>query len=411
MNCDHAPNAVATARTPAVQAPGARKAALHLWYATLTVTLASGVMSTIGVYEVLAANRAYGFYLSLLVGVVITAMLSGAWRYLFHAVPRAEGRALVNLSLLLVPFLALVFLISTWTNATAVVGGPALNMHNRHFLTEYERALEAVNRQVEASGRTLAAMRSEATAFRADVEGEIAEGRLTGFAGRGAVSGTLEQIADKLDGMVAEAEAAGAAAAQISADAGTAFAEVQAHLEQGQNEPVFVRDRLERIRHAVIQLHEQSPAAVLAAGLPANVDGIAFRAADAGSATLRARQAEALELVRPRVEQTYAALGALARETAGEPVELPRFEHLSAPEAAMRYMDQFPIYWGMAIAIDAMPLFFLLLLTVTTLRGEPGFELTAGELHQAMAVYANLRHLVEGADNVTLLPHARRARP
>jgi hypothetical protein len=268
-----------------------------------------------------------------------------------------------------------------------------------------------VNRQVDASGRTLAAIRSEATAFRADVEGEIAEGRLTGFAGRGAVSGTLEQIADKLDGMVAEAETASASAAQISTDAGAAFAEVHSHLEQGQNDPAFVRERLERIRRAVIQLHEQSPAAVLAAGLSALEDGIAFRAADGDSAMLRQRQAEALDVVRPRVEQTFAALGALARETAGEPVELPRFEHLSAPEAAMRYMSQFPIYWGMAIAIDAMPLFFLLLLAATTPRGEPGFEPTAGELHQAMAVYANLRHLVEGADNVTALPQTRRARP
>lgn len=90
---------------------GARRAELHLWYATLTVTLASGVMSTIGVYEVLANNRAYSFQLSLLIGVVITAMLSGAWSYLFHAVPRAEGAQLGRLSLLIVPFLGLVFLV------------------------------------------------------------------------------------------------------------------------------------------------------------------------------------------------------------------------------------------------------------------------------------------------------------
>ena len=401
-----------TRRTSAAaKPPGARRAELHLWYATLTVTLASGVMSTIGVYEVLAANRAYGFSLSLLVGVVITAMLSGAWRYLFHALPRAQGAALVNLSLVLVPFLALVFLISTWTNATAVVGGPALNMHNRQFLNQYGQALEAANRQVEASARTLAAMRAEAGAFRADVEGEIAEGRLSGYAGRGVVSGTLEQIADKLDAMVAEAEAASAKAATISAEASTAFAEVQAHLEQGRNDQVFVKERLERIRHAVIQLHEQSPAAVMAAVLPALGEGLALRSADGGSADLRDRQAEALELsVRPRLEQTFTALEALARETAGETVELPRFEHLSAPEAAMRYWDQFPIYWGMAIAIDAMPLLFLILLVVTAPRGEPGFDLTANELHLALAAYADLRHLVEGSDNVTLLPRGRQAR-
>lgn len=411
MNANETPSAVPAADSPAAKPPGARKAELHVWYATLTVTLASGVMSTIGVYEVLAANRAYGFYLSLLVGVVITAMLSGAWRYLFHALPRAHGAALVNLSLLLVPFLALVFLISTWTNATAVVGGPALNMHNRQFLNAYELALETVNRQVDASARTLAAIRAEAAAFRADVEGEIAEGRLTGYAGRGVVSGTLEQIADKLDGMVAEAEAASEAAAQISAEASTAFAEVQAHLAQGMNDPAFVKERLERIRRAVIQLDEQSPAAVMAAVLPAIGEGIAFRAADGRSAGLRDRQAEALERsVRPRVEQTFAALEDLARRTAEGTVELPRFEHLSAPEAAMRYMEQFPIYWGMAIAIDAMPLFFLILLAVTAPRGQPGFDLTANELHLAMAVYAELRHLVEGSENVTLLPRGRQTR-
>lgn len=390
---------------------GAKRAEMHLWYATLTVTLASGVMSTIGVYEVLGANRAYGFSLSLLVGVVITAMLSGAWSYLFHALPQARGATLVNLSLLLVPFLVLVFLISSWTNATAVVGGPALNMHNRQFLNDYGRALDAANRQVQASAPTLAAMRAEASAFRADVAGEIADGRLTGYSGRGVVSGTLEQIADKLDGMVAEAQTATEAAAQTSAEASAAFAEVQSHLEQGKNDPAFVKERFDRIHHAIIELDEKSPAAVMAALLPTIHKGIAFRGADGRSAGLRDRQAEALEgSVVPRVEQTFATLEDLARSTAGGTVELPRFEHLSAPEAAMRYMAQFPIYWGMAIAIDLMPLFFLVLLVVATPRVEPGFELTAGELHQAMAVYSDLRHLVEGLDNVTLLPRSRQVR-
>lgn len=389
--------------------PGTRRAELHLWYATLTVTLASGVMSTIGVYEVLAGSRAYSLSLSLLVGIVITAMLSGAWAYLFHAMPRARGRALVHLSLLLPPFLALVFLISTWTNATAIVGGPALNMHNRQFLNAYEQALEAVNRQVEGSERTLAAIRAEAAAFRNDVDGEIADGRLTGYAGRGVVSGTLEQIADKLEQMVLEVEAASVSTAAISAEASTAFANLQAHLERGHNDPVFVKARLEEIRQAIIQLNEQSPAAVLAAMLPTIRQGISFPSVQAANSRLGARQVEALEsAVLPRVEQTFAALESLAIETAGETVELPRFEHLSAPEAAMRYFTQFPIYWGMAIAIDAMPLFFLILLVATAPRSQPGYDLSVNELHLAMAAYADLQHIAESSGNVTALPSSQR---
>lgn len=389
--------------------PGAKRAELHLWYATLTVTVASGVMSTIGVYEVLAENRTYGLALSLLVGVVITAMLSGAWRYLFHAFPRAQGTQLFSLYVLMVPFLALVFLISTWTNATAIVGGPALNMHNRVFLDQYAQALETVNRQVEASEQTLAAIRTEASTFRSDVEGEIAEGRLTGYAGRGVVAGTLEQIADKLDGMVVEAERAAVKMAEVSQAAGTAFAELQAHLDSGRNDPELVKERVEQIRQAVIQMNEKSPAAVLAAMLPTIRNGISFPDANGGTAALRDRQADAFDRsVKPRVERTFAALEDLANKTAGHTVDLPRFEHLTAPEAAMRYIRQFPIYWAMAIAIDAMPLMFLLLVTVTAPRGNPGFDLTASELHQAMQVYADLRHLVDGAENVTPMPLRRK---
>ena len=52
----------------------------------------------------------------------------------------------------------------------------------------------------------------------------------------------------------------------------------------------------------------------------------------------------------------------------------------------------------------------IVLSAVTAPRGQPGFELTANELHLAMAVYADLRHLVEGSDNVTLFPRGRQAR-
>jgi hypothetical protein len=54
----------------------------------------------------------------------------------------------------MVPFLALVFLVSTWTNATAIIGGPALNMHNRVFLGQYAISLEigTVTRVVDGSG-------------------------------------------------------------------------------------------------------------------------------------------------------------------------------------------------------------------------------------------------------------------
>ena len=55
-------------------------------------------------------------------------------------------------------------------------------------------------------------------------------------------------------------------------------------------------------------------------------------------------------------------------------------------------------------------MFFLILLAVTAPRGQPGFELTANELHLALAAYADLRHLVEGSENVTLLPPGRQAR-
>lgn len=82
----------------------------------------------------------------------------------------------LNLPAAMVPFLGSMFLVSTWTNATGIVGAPALNLHNRMFLDKYAQALEALNRQVETSEQTLAAIPTEASSLPANVEDEIAAG-------------------------------------------------------------------------------------------------------------------------------------------------------------------------------------------------------------------------------------------
>jgi hypothetical protein len=340
--------------------------------ATWVITITSGITSAIGIYAMIPSER-YAIFLASLAGLAITMLLVAAWSYMFEHTRRRD----LKLLLALPPILAIVALVSTWSNATALVGPAAVRMHLKEFAAQYQPAINEAQRRGEGNASIVDAINSEAAAFAADVEGEVKEGRLTGSPGRGAVTITLERVADKLASM-SEAVTQAAEDNNTAILAATkAFADLQILAERDDTRPGHVKEATEELRSAIIKIDSVSPARTVAAMLPA-IDGISGSLLEPEGAGFAAKQRDAInEHIEPRLESMQQALAELADKSVGETDNLPIYEPITPPEAVLRYGAQFPVQWAIAAALDAAPMVFLFLLILGPYgnRGETAEEL------------------------------------
>lgn len=321
-----------------------------------TVTIVSGVTSALGIY-LMIPRESYAPFLAAMAGLAITMLLTASWTYLYQ-----HTRDRLRLLLGLVFFLPVIAVVSTWSNATALAGPAAVRMHLKQFVAAYNAPVNEAQRRGERNARIVAAVAAEAAAFQADVAGEVKEGRLTGAPGRGAVTITLERVADQLDAMTQQVEQAAEQNAQAITTATDAFAALQVLAEQERPATGDVKAATERLRMAIIRIDEVSPANVVAALLP-GVEGVMNSLLRPEGEGFAARQRAAIEdHIRPRLESIRDNLAELAKSTQGSTAGMPGYEPITPPEAAVGYYRHFPVQWSISAALDLAPLVFLVLL-------------------------------------------------
>ena len=130
-------------------------------------------------------------------------------------------------------------------------------------MTAYQGAVSDAQRKALASARVVAAVRTETAAFRRDVKAELTGGRLTGVPGCGAVTATLEQVANRLEALVHEVEQAVATNGDLLDQASRRLAGLLAMLDGGRYPIDEVKKSLDELRSIVIRVNEGSPAAAL----------------------------------------------------------------------------------------------------------------------------------------------------
>lgn len=325
--------------------------------ATWVITITSGVTSAIGIHVMIPSER-YAIFLACMAGLAITMLLTSIWTYLFNHTGQKDLRLLLAVPVI-IPIIAA---ISTWSNATALVGPAAMRMHIKSFASEYQESINEAQRRGESNTRIVAAISSEAAAFKADVKGEIEDGRLTGSPGRGTVTITLERIAEKLESMsVASMKASEENAIYINA-ASESYTRLLILAERDSTRPSDVKEATERLRSAIIKIDEVSPAKTVTAMMPL-IAGISDTLLQPKGDGFKKKQLEAINIhIKPRLESMQENLIALAKDASGETVNMPNYDPITRPEAVLKYGDQFPVQWAIAGALDAAPLLFLLLL-------------------------------------------------
>jgi hypothetical protein len=237
-------------------------------------------------------------------------------------------------------------------------------MHIKNFASEYQGVLSDAQRRGDSNIRIVSSLSSEASAFRSDVEGELKEGRLTGSKGRGVVTITLERIAEKLESMVLEVKKVSKENVAYIVAANEAYARLLVLSERNDTKPEDVKEVTERLRSSIIKISEVSPDKVVSAMLP-SIEGIVNSLLQPEGEGFKLKQLEAINNhIKPRVESMLVNLEELANGESLDIGSLPSYDPITRPEAVLKYGNQFPVQWAIAIALDLSPLVFLILLVL-----------------------------------------------
>ena len=351
--------------------------------------MASGVTSTLGIYDSLHASGG-GFWLAALLGFVTFVLIFFVWDFFTSKMEMASGNQLI-FGLAFLPFLlAAIFFLSSWYNAAAIVGPDAQRYHVQKFAMAYEQAVTDAQRKASASAQVAAAVRTETMAFQRDVEEELKHGRLTGMPGRGAVTATLEQVADKLEALTKEVEQAVVINKELLEKASQRLSELLTALDAGQYQVAEIKSKFDELRSSIIELNEGNPAGILKTILPTL--RVSLAQADGKSKRTRDRQKKAMATVEKRIGETVLTLANLAEEKTFDATALPEFESITRTQAAMRYMDVYPVNWATAVAIDLFPavILILVLLFRPAMSSHPLDQMSVRQLREAALLLREL---------------------
>ncbi|WMS43116.1 hypothetical protein RDV64_01545 [Acuticoccus sp. MNP-M23] len=316
--------------------------------------LAAGVGGMIGLTSFFGLRHVLGseggmsaWIIPLALAVALALTLAGAWHVLLATAARSpENRP--KHSWLLASGCGLVVahvLTSSLFMATAIGGATALQHHRYQTLNDLTAAASSLAEKSERDRALRGELVQAQTAIDGLISCEVREGCLSGTPGSGTVTRGLEQVARSFQAQAQEFD--------------TSLARRPTLLAQ-------VREQIERARRANLRGDEDNFGAAINAasnGLRA-AEGLNAQSLMAGFATTSRI---------PQVEQIFSRL---RNATTGgldlsAPVEVTAYEPLDRSAAVMRYAEKVPFAWGVAIAVDALPLALLILLILSVRRPGP----------------------------------------
>lgn len=315
--------------------------------------------------------------------IAVGAGLMVFWAHVMGVVPIDQGskkrRALYGATML---GCVLIFLISSWMNASALVGVRAQERYLAETLTAYQDVFDKVHRNALVVRQLVPFLEAEASRFAGMSRTERESGALTGSRSPGAVTATLDQVAGRLSSLM---ESINVSLKEADEDAKEARRHLKAmqDLLAGQGE--FDKRLSAFADHAVAldallaSLSEQSVLPAIKHTAGALGSGLVMAAPSVQNGALAERQKSVMEGIGAAVHDIGGRLVTAASDIARqETAKVPAFKPLSRSDAVIHYARDFLPAWGAAISLDLMPLVIVLILTIV--RMEPAPEPTSPAL-------------------------------
>jgi len=313
----------------------------------IVASVGIGFASFWGLRSVLAAHGGLSSWLvPLAFAVALTALLAGAWHMLLGLGARRRGDT-AGLSLVIgmgVALTAVQIATSSWFLATAVGGAAAVQHHQMLTLEHYDlAAADAMQRNAHARqiGDRVAQARSEMEQLS---RCEVVTGCVSGVPTRGPVVRELERAVENL--AMLERRAAGS-------------------VERRAAEVAFAMDGIAAARTAARDGDEDAFTKHIAAASAALV---AARETSAGAMVTALPSNSAWEAVRDVYRRLKAAT---SHPAMSKPMPaMPGYVPMDAASATIAYAEAVSFAWGVAIAVDALPLALLLILILAAHGGD-----------------------------------------
>ncbi|MFK8035307.1 MAG: hypothetical protein AB8B94_14290 [Hyphomicrobiales bacterium] len=367
------------------------------------LALASGIYTYLGVKDLLDGTANLVFFGAVVYSLAVSVGIYSFWSYLIRFAPHlrtTSGRGLMFMAIGLGS--VMIIAMSSWLNAAALAGSAALEQHLAVTIEDYQQDLTEAHNNALAAQSLLPDIQLAADRFQRLSGEEEASGALTGTSGSGTVVQLLRQMSTQLDGLSREVEASRAPVKQLFEQGGEQLSRMRRLVSAAG--PIAPRsdafsEEAVTLTGVISSLQETSIAPAVKRAADDLTRTFIAPVADGRSQDLALRQNAVVDRVRDAVSGQGDALSEAANEILEREIVKPkRFVPLSAPEAVLRYANDFLPSWAGAISIDLLPavLIFILCIVHAAIRREEdpdAFEntMTAADMVQALSLYDRLQ--------------------
>jgi hypothetical protein len=337
----------------------------------LIISVVSGYLNYLSLADMFSAGmvlwqaKTAAAVLAISVGAVIMLF----WSYMIALVPldlgpRKRGGMFAAMGL----GCGMVFLISSWMNAAALVGVQAQERDLALKLPAYQDTFKDAHRCALLVGQLAPFLQAEASRFAGMSKAEREAGALTGSRAPGAVTATLDQVSGRLTSLLGSIDGA---LKEAEKDAAQARAHLKAMQDQLSGVGEFAKRLSAFTEHAVAmdeviaRLAQRSVAPSIRHTAGALGSGLVMPTPSAKDGALAGRQAAAMAAIEKAVTDIGARLATAAAEIETcKPAEVPAFSVRSRADAVTVHAASFLPGWGVAVALDLMPAVIVLVLTI-----------------------------------------------
>ena len=366
----------------------------------MMTSMISGFLTYCGISldDVVFWDKAISITFSIATGIFVYAF----WFVVLKVIPELQTTKELTLAFLVcIPFLAAILGFSSLNNVAGIAGDGSKARVAVAYAEEAQNTYDDWLRQSSSLSTIKIDLKNEIDSYRFRSAAELNRGEYTGHAGPGAVTGALDAIAERLQGVWNSIDTHDNAVNAKDADAKRllAFIYKAANSDGGEQDRMRAMSKASDELRSILTKHDAGlTASAIVRTLGSLTSEVDIRESFAVDPDVARRQKTALARVRSDISQTVSVIGDTA-QTIGdaEPIAIESFVDVSATRAVLVHWREYIGAWAGGIGLDLMPLciviFYVFAMQATTRQERRAAKVLATPLEDVLIALWGADHI------------------